>query len=150
MQAHAPLNGDDGAFGGLQQGNRQQKRERQCRGQMHPERRRVKVFKQQGERHHDMSQNGDHDVGGEVIGAVMVEFFAANLAAVDDFQPFAKKPALAAMGAFAFDAAGEGLDEGKRGRLGHKKHIIYYFRKVIPCAGPQDRLVFIEINVIKK
>lgn len=35
--------------------------------------------------HHDMPHDEDHDIGREIVGAVMVKFLAANIAMIGNF-----------------------------------------------------------------
>ena len=66
-----------------------------------------------------MADDHDHQVGGEVVGALMVQFLAADVAAVGDLQEGAEHAAPAAVRAAAGKAAPQrGLERHDVIRLG--------------------------------
>ena len=54
---------------------------------------------------HDVADDHHDEIGGEVVGAVVVEDLAAMLALLDRLDEGGKQTALAAVGAFAEEAA---------------------------------------------
>lgn len=105
MHTDAPLQGDDGTLDRLQHKNRKGQRKRKgCHG-MNPEWRRKIFFQRKGKAHHYVAQNHNHDIRRKIVGAVMVEFLAADIAAIDDLQPFPEKLSVPAMWATAGKAA---------------------------------------------
>jgi hypothetical protein len=53
-------------------------------------------FHRQHDRHQDVADNGDHQIGREVVGAMVVQFLAAMRTGVAHLQEFVKHAALAA------------------------------------------------------
>ncbi len=69
---------------------------------------------QENQRHQDVADDDDHDIGGEVVGAVMVKLLATGRAVVRDLEKSAKHAAFAAVRATAKGAALHGLHGGCR------------------------------------
>ena len=61
----------------------------------------------QDQRHHQMADDDDHQIGRKVVGALMMQFLAAHLALVRDLQERAEHVPLAAVRAAAAQAVPE-------------------------------------------
>jgi hypothetical protein len=95
------LQGNDGAFNRLQQAERQDEGRRQPQQQMHPVRRREVGLHREHGGHQQEANDEDHDVGGKIVGAMMVQLFAAHLAMIPHLEKGAEHPPLAAAGTAA-------------------------------------------------
>ena len=62
----------------------------------------------QHERHHQVADDHDHQIGRKVVGALVVQFLAAYLALVRDFQEGAKHMPLPAVRAAPRQATPQG------------------------------------------
>ena len=62
-------------------------------------------------RHDDMTDHNNHEVGGEIVGAVLMEFFSALRTMVRNFQEAFKQMASSAVGTFPTEAAPQGRVE---------------------------------------
>lgn len=101
VQSQAPLQGNDRALDWLQETERQDERGRQPQHQVHPVGRRiVGLHRQHGWDQH-VSDDQDHDVGREIVGAMMMQLLAARIAAILHLEKGSEHPALAAAGTAA-------------------------------------------------
>ena len=102
-----PLQRDDRAFHGLDQQQCEGQRQRQPQQRMHPVGRLVDHLDIEDQRHHQMADDHDHQIGGEIVRAMMMQLLAAGVAAVGDLQEGAKHVSLAAGRALAAQAVPE-------------------------------------------
>jgi hypothetical protein len=105
-----PLPGDDRALDGLQQSDRKAERQRQPQGQMHPIGRRIFDLNQQRQRHHDVTDDQDHEIGRGIVGALMKIRLVTHGAFIDDLEKGTKQMAFAAIRAQAAKAAAHRLE----------------------------------------
>ena len=105
MHAICPLPADDRALDRLQQPERQNQRQRQPEQEMHPIGRREGNLDREHERHHDVTDNENDEIGRSVVGALMMERLSAGRAMIGHLQECAKQPAAAAMRADAAQSA---------------------------------------------
>src|SRR3954453_7161880 len=105
MHAQCPLETDPGPFHRLQQLKRCDEGEWQINRQLQPHGRRIIGFDPQHGRYHDMADDDDHEISGQVVGPMWRVVETADRAVVIDLQEGAKQLALAAAGAAAPKAA---------------------------------------------
>ena len=81
-------------------------RQRQPERDMHPIGRGEGDFDRERQRHHDVADDEDDEIGRRVVGAVMMQILAAGRALIGDFQERAEQLALAAIRAAAAQIRG--------------------------------------------
>ena len=74
----------------------------------------ISVSTSQDDRHQDMTDDDDHEIGGKIVGAVVMQLLAAMRALVGDLQKGAEHAAFAAGRAAAAKAAPHRLGGGGR------------------------------------
>src|SRR5207244_1928573 len=96
---------DHRALDRLQQRQRQYEGERQIDRKLQPHRRRKIGLDRERQRHHDVADDDDHEIGGQVVGAVWGEVETASRTMIVNLQEGAKQFSLAAARAAAAKAA---------------------------------------------
>ena len=117
MHAHVPLHGDDQAFDRLQQTEGETHHEGQPQQRMHPVWRRERSLDIQHQRQHEMADQDDHEIGREVVRAMITERLAAFLAMVGNLHEGAEEVTFPAGGTPAAQAADEPAVGDFRGAL---------------------------------
>jgi len=105
VHAHQPLQGDDRTLDRLQQAQGQTEHHGPPDEGMRPVARRIGHLDVKRQRHDDVSDQHDRQVGREIVGAMMVERLAAMRAVLDHLGKGAEQPTLAARRAAAAKAA---------------------------------------------
>src|SRR5690606_551666 len=100
-----PLQADDGAFGRLQEQERHEDRNRNPDRQVKPAWPDGDRFDAHESADDDMTDNCDHQVGWQVVGAVVMYLFTAFLAGIDCLQEGTEEPTFTAMCTIALEAA---------------------------------------------
>jgi len=111
-QTQAPHEANDGALETRQQQQHESERRRYRDRDLQPDRN-LRSAGNDEERHDDVADQEDREVGREIVGTDMAELHAAGAAAFDRLQIAAEQPAAAAMRAAHEKAA----QHGARGRV---------------------------------
>jgi hypothetical protein len=127
MHTQGPLKRDDRALHGLQKQERENERDRRPDQHLHPDRRIAEGLEGEHRAHDHMAYDQDHEIGGQIIGTVQVERFAAMSAGVDDLEVPGEQSTNPAMRAAPREAARDrGLDVANRcvagGLIGEARH----------------------------
>src|SRR3989344_3849824 len=96
VHAQRPLPADDGALDARQEPQREQEREGRPDRGVDPERRQVVEFQPEHERHDDVADDHDGEIGGRVVRLVMEELLAAIRAGVGYLEELVEDAAAAA------------------------------------------------------
>ena len=121
VHSHVPLQRNDGAFDRLQQTEGENEGGRQPQHQVHPVRRRKIGLHRQHGRNQQVADDEDHDIGGKIIGPMMVQLLAAHLAMILHLKKGAEHPSLAAARAAAEKPAHDLVAQQSRGKgIGHR------------------------------
>src|SRR6185437_9775550 len=117
MHASLPLHRNDRALDRLQQPDRQAEDQRPPQQGMDPVGRTVGDLDPHREWHDDVTDQHDHQVGREVVGAVIAERLAAGLAMVGDLHEGAEQMTFAAVRAAAEKSTLQSQSQGHRSLL---------------------------------
>jgi len=96
VHAGVPLQRHHRALDGLQQADRQDQYQRQPDRRVQQVGRRPRQLDIECQRHDHVPDHDDHEVGGEVVGAMMVKGLATRPASIGDFHEASEETALAA------------------------------------------------------
>src|SRR2546421_919206 len=116
VHAGMPLQGDDCTLDRLKQQQREDQRQRQEHRGMDPVGRLIGHLDMQNKRHDQVPDDHDDQIGRKVVGPLVMQFLAADIAAVRDLEEAAEHAAVAAIRAAPAQAAPQrGLE--RRGAL---------------------------------
>ena len=116
MHAQGPLQAHKGAFDGRKDEQRERHGQWQPDHRMEPEGRPVGHLDYEHQAHHDVADNDDGEIGRRVVGAVVMQLFAAGGAGVGHLQ-IAPEHGTAAAGRAAQTRAAQERAENRAGVL---------------------------------